>query len=45
MRADAAETGTPNGRYVVPVKVWAVTATRDSLKMEGQIPAFMTAKS
>jgi hypothetical protein len=50
-RLDVAETGTPNGRYVVPVKVWAelsldrVTATLDSLKMEGEIPAFMTAKS
>lgn len=48
---DVAETGTPNGRYVVPVKVWAelslgaVTATLDSLKMDGEIPAFMAAKS
>jgi hypothetical protein len=46
---DVAETGTPNGRYVVPVKVWAelslctVTATLDSLKLE-EIPAFMTVK-
>ena len=50
MCADVAETGAPNGRYVVPVKIWAelslgtVTATLDSLKLE-EIPAFMTAKS
>ena len=47
--ADVAETGIPNGRYVVPVKVWAelslgtVTATLDSLQLE-EIPAFMTNK-
>jgi hypothetical protein len=47
---DAAEAGTPNGGYVVPVKIWAklslgtVTATLDSLKLE-EIPAFMSAKS
>jgi hypothetical protein len=48
---DAAETGTPNGRYIVPVMVWAelslgtVTATLDSLKLDGEIPAFMTAEN
>jgi hypothetical protein len=50
MCADAAETGTPNRRHVVPVKIRAelslgtVTATLDSLKLE-EIPAFMTAKA
>jgi hypothetical protein len=46
---DVAETGMPNGRYVVPVKVWAerslgtVTATIDTLKLE-EMPAFVTDK-
>ena len=48
---DLAESGTPNGRYVVPVKVWAelslgtVTATLDTIGMDGEIPVNMTAKS
>jgi hypothetical protein len=48
---DVAETGTPNGRYVVPVKVWAelslgmVTATLDTIRMNGEVPPNMTAKS
>jgi hypothetical protein len=48
---DAAETGAPTGHYVVPVKVWAelslgtVTATLDSLTLDGEIPAFMTAEN
>jgi len=48
---DLAETGTPNGRYVIPVKVWAelslgtVTATLDTIRVDGEVPANMTAKS
>ena len=48
---DVAETGAPNGRYVVPVKVWAelslgtVTATLDTIRMDGEVPPNMTAKS
>lgn len=48
---DVAETGTPNGRYVVPVKVWAeldlgtVRANLDTIAIDGKIPAIMTAKS
>ncbi|HWF63674.1 MAG TPA: DUF3108 domain-containing protein [Rhizomicrobium sp.] len=48
---DVAETGTPNGRYVMPVKVWAeltlgtVTATLDTIDMDGEVLANMTAKS
>ena len=39
---DVAETGTPNGHYVVPVKVWAelslgtVTVTLDTIKVDGE---------
>jgi hypothetical protein len=48
---DLAETGTPNGRYVMPVKVWAelslgtVTATMDTIRVDGAVPAIVTAKS
>ncbi|MGH7971020.1 MAG: DUF3108 domain-containing protein, partial [Limisphaerales bacterium] len=45
---DVAETGTPNGRYVRPVKVWAelslgtVTATLDTIRIDGEVPAIVT---
>src|SRR6185312_4334616 len=48
---DVAETGTPNGRYVMPVKVWAelslgtVTAILDTITVDGQAAPDMTAKS
>ena len=48
---DLSETGTPNGRYVMPVKVWAelslgtVTANLDAVEMDGEALPNMTAKS
>ena len=48
---DVAETGTPNGRYVLPVKVWAemslgtVTANLDTIKLDGTVPPQMASRS
>ncbi len=48
---DVAATGTPNGRYVVPVKVWAeldlgtVRADLDAITLDGKVSTNMTAKS
>ena len=47
---DVAETGTPNGHYVLPVKVWAelnmgtVTAMLDSINIDGAAPSQMAAR-
>lgn len=48
---DVPETGTPNGRYVLPVKVWAelslgtVKATLDTIKIDGVTTSQIAARS
>lgn len=48
---DVTETGAPNGRYVLPVKVWAelslgtVKATLDTIKIDGTAPTQIAARN